>query len=64
MEKATGKIWNKIVENRDQDIDNLIEMLKYLNKKGVDVFINVNNNYEGSSPLTIKKIQDKLNEID
>ena len=60
MEKATGKKWNHIVVNKDDEINSLIGMLDDLKQRGIDVFVNVNNHYEGSAPLTIKKIYDRL----
>ena len=32
-------------------------MIKDLNSRDVDVYLNVNNHYEGSAPLTIEKIK-------
>ncbi|MBN2441798.1 MAG: DUF72 domain-containing protein [Spirochaetales bacterium] len=60
MEKNTGKVWNRIVASKDEEITSLIDILKDLEKRHVNVFVNVNNHYEGSAPLTIKKIFDGL----
>lgn len=60
IEEKTGNIWNSIVENRDNEIDKLAEIVNYLSSKKVDVYVNVNNHFEGSAPLTIKKIKEKL----
>nr|NIR09555.1 DUF72 domain-containing protein [Candidatus Aminicenantes bacterium] len=35
-------------------------IIKALEERKVDVYLNVNNHYEGSAPLTIKKIQEML----
>ena len=56
IEKKTGGIWNRIVEPRDDELDKIAEMVKYLKSKKIDLFINVNNHFEGSAPLTIKKL--------
>lgn len=61
IETKTGKIWNEIVDSQDEDISKIVEMLIELQKKDVDVFMNINNHFEGSAPLTIKKIQSALN---
>jgi len=56
IEKKTGSIWNQIVEPKDDDLDKVAEIIHYLKNKKVDTYVNVNNHYEGSAPLTIKKI--------
>jgi uncharacterized protein YecE (DUF72 family) len=61
IEKITKKSWDKIVFPEDKDLSNLVEVLDDLEKRGIKVFLNVNNHYEGSAPLTIKKIQELLN---
>ena len=56
IEKKTGKQWNEIVEPKDEELNKLKIMIKDLHKKKCKVYINVNNHYEGSAPLTIEKI--------
>ncbi len=60
IEKKTGGIWNEIVEPKDDEIDKISEIIFYLNKKEIDVYVNVNNHFEGSAPLTIEKIKKKI----
>ena len=57
IEKKTGSIWNQIVEPKDAELDKVAEMIYYLKNKKVDTYVNVNNHYEGSAPLTIEKIR-------
>jgi len=56
IEKKTGSIWNQIVEPKDNELDKVAEIIHYLKTKKVDTYVNVNNHYEGSAPLTINKI--------
>ncbi len=35
-------------------------MIRDLKNQEVDLFVNVNNHFEGSAPLTIKKIKEML----
>ena len=35
-------------------------MIKELNDRSVDVYLNVNNHYEGCAPMTIEKIKKLL----
>lgn len=60
IEMKTGNIWNQIVEQRDEEIDKISEIIYYLKSKRVDTYVNVNNHFEGSAPLTIKKIMEKI----
>jgi len=63
IEKATGKEWNKIVSPKDEELENVAEMVEDLMDKGVDVYLNVTNHYEGSAPLTIEKIREFLKPV-
>jgi uncharacterized protein YecE (DUF72 family) len=60
MEKLTGKVWDRIVAGKDTEINTLLDMLTDLKQRQVNVFVNVNNHYEKSAPLTIRKIKDRL----
>jgi len=57
IEKKTGGNWDKIVEPRDDELNKAAEVINYLNSKKIDLYVNVNNHFEGSAPLTIKKIK-------
>ncbi len=60
MEEKTKKIWNRIVEPRDSELDTLAEMIHALSDRNIAVYLNVNNHYEGSAPLTIERIQRRI----
>lgn len=60
IEKIANDNWNKIYIKRDKEIKDIVEMIKDLEKNKVDLFVNVNNHFEGSAPLTIKKITAQL----
>jgi uncharacterized protein YecE (DUF72 family) len=60
IEKKTNKIYDTIVEPKDDEIPGVIEMIQDLRSRGIDVYLNVNNHYEGSAPLTIEKIRGLL----
>jgi len=57
MEAKTGKRWDRIVEPRDEELERVVEMVEDLLDQGVDVYLNVNNHYEGSAPLTIDRLR-------
>ena len=60
IEELTGSNWNHIVSPKDEELPNVVDMINYFSSKKIDVYLNVNNHYEGSAPLTIKKIQQLL----
>jgi len=60
IEEKTKGVWNKIVEPKDEEINKIREMIYFLTQKDVDLYVNVNNHYEGSAPLTIEKIKMEL----
>lgn len=60
IEKKSKKIWNQILEPKDHEISQITEIIKNLDSKSLDVYVNVNNHYEGSAPRTIQKIKDQL----
>jgi uncharacterized protein YecE (DUF72 family) len=60
IEKLANDNWNKIYINRDKDMGGIIEMIRDFEKREVDLFVNVNNHFEGSAPLTISKIKEML----
>ena len=60
IEKITGGDWNKIVAPKDEELNKVAEIVHYFKNKKVDIYLNVNNHYEGSAPLTINKFQKLL----
>jgi len=62
IENKTNNIWNKIVEPKDEELYKVTEMINSLNRKDIDLYLNVNNHYEGCAPLTIEKIKNHLKE--
>jgi len=60
IEKKAGKRWDKIVSPQNAGIDTVAGIVKEQVKKGKKVIVNVNNHYEGCAPLTIQKIEGKI----
>lgn len=60
IEKRTGKNWSQIVEPRNRDIGQLVEMLNSLADSQVETFVYVNNHFEGSAPRTISRIEEQF----
>ncbi len=57
IEKLTGKRWNRIVEPRDGELHVTAGIVHELLECGVNVYVNVNNHYEGSAPLTMSRFE-------
>lgn len=60
IEQQTGKRWNRIVAPKDEGLSAIVEMTEDLLARGASVYLNVNNHYEGSAPLTIERIRSLL----
>jgi uncharacterized protein YecE (DUF72 family) len=57
IEERTNNVWDTIVDPRDGELLRLKSVVNDLLQRGHQVFINVNNHYEGSAPRTIEKIK-------
>jgi uncharacterized protein YecE (DUF72 family) len=60
IEERSGNIWNKRIEPKESELEKVVKMIKILQQEKVDLFINVNNHYEGSAPLTVRRIQEMM----
>ena len=60
MEQLTHEIWDTIAEPRDNELLQLKNMVIDLRQRQHQVFINVNNHFEGCAPRTIEKIKELL----
>jgi uncharacterized protein YecE (DUF72 family) len=60
IELKTKKIWNEIVDPKDNDLRKVVDMVIELLEKKVELYLNVNNHFEGSAPLTINKVMNMI----
>ena len=60
IEEKTSLKWGRIVEPKDRELDAVVDMAGELAAEDRDIFINVNNHYEGSAPLTIERLMERL----
>jgi len=58
-EKSRG-IWNRILEPKEDDLNQLVRVIEEIRSRNLDLYINVNNHYEGSAPMTIQRIQNLI----
>jgi uncharacterized protein YecE (DUF72 family) len=60
MEKATGEKWDRLVAPKDPELTGIAGMIFDMAFHGLTVYVNVNNHYEGSAPLTIERLKPLL----
>jgi uncharacterized protein YecE (DUF72 family) len=60
IEKQTKRKWDRIVAPKDDALSAIATMVDGLLHSGVDVYVTVNNHYEGSAPRTIERLQERL----
>jgi uncharacterized protein YecE (DUF72 family) len=57
IEKKSKGDWSKIYDPKDDELSRITKIIEEIHSKNLDVYVNVNNHYEGSAPLTIEKIR-------
>jgi uncharacterized protein YecE (DUF72 family) len=60
IEEMSQGNWNKIYEPKDDELSRITKIIEEIHSRNLDVYVNVNNHYEGSAPLTIEKIRKVL----
>ncbi len=55
IEKETGNTWNRIVNSREKELSEIAAIVKDLTGSRNEIYVNINNHYEGSAPLTIER---------
>ena len=54
IEERSEGLWNDIIEPKDECLNTAASIIKENAKSKITTYINVNNHYEGSAPLTIE----------
>ncbi|MBN2346417.1 MAG: DUF72 domain-containing protein [Candidatus Aminicenantes bacterium] len=60
IESRSGERWNAIVDAKDDELAAIVPMLQRLRRRLQRVYVNINNHYEGSAPLTVAKLKGLL----
>lgn len=63
IEKTTGEIWNSVAAPKPKGLESAARIVKANQQRGMRTYVNVNNHYEGSAPLTIDRFLDVLTHI-
>jgi len=60
MEERSGEDWSQIVRSKDDEIKRIMKSVRSLQGQVKQIYLNINNHYEGSAPRTIQKIEPLL----
>ncbi len=60
METETGEVWNRVISPKPEGLEAAVKIVRTNARKKVLTYLNVNNHYEGSGPLTIQRFLDVL----
>jgi uncharacterized protein YecE (DUF72 family) len=55
IEQETGEAWDRVVRPKEKELAEIAAMVSELLSSTKGMYINVNNHYEGSAPLTIER---------
>lgn len=64
MEEKTGADWSRVARPKDEELERIVPAIKRLAGYGKKAFVNANNHYEGSAPITLGKISALLEKKD
>jgi uncharacterized protein YecE (DUF72 family) len=60
IEEETGEVWNKVVAPKPGGLKSAAKIVRANAKKRVLTYLNLNNHYEGSAPLSVGRFLDVL----
>jgi uncharacterized protein YecE (DUF72 family) len=60
IEKQTGGIWNDIVDPGPKGLKATALIINNNTERKITTFVNINNHYEGSAPLTINRLVENI----
>jgi uncharacterized protein YecE (DUF72 family) len=64
IEKATGEHWDRIAAPRPEALRAAARIIRVNRRQKIMTFLNVNNHFEGSAPLTIERFLKELEATD
>jgi len=63
VKMQAGKKWDRIVSPKDESIEGVVRVVREQVGKGREVYVNVDNHYEGCAVMTIGKLVKRLGDI-
>jgi uncharacterized protein YecE (DUF72 family) len=64
IEEATGELWNRVISPKRKGLDAAAKIARKNRKRNILTFVNLNNHFEGSAPLTAQRFIDILRHND
>ncbi len=62
IERDAGGSWDRILWSKEEELPAIAAMIREILSAGVEIYVNINNHYEGSAPRTIARLQALLEE--
>ncbi len=60
IEKEAGGSWDQVLWSKEQELPAIADMIRDILDAGVELYVNINNHYEGSAPRTITRLLELL----
>jgi uncharacterized protein YecE (DUF72 family) len=60
MEETTGGEWSRVIRDRAGGLETAARIVRAHRSRKITTFLNVNNHYEGSAPITIERFREIL----
>jgi uncharacterized protein YecE (DUF72 family) len=60
IEEATGELWNRVISPMPKGLEAAAQIVRANRKRNILTFVNLNNHFEGSAPLTAQRFIDAL----
>ena len=60
IEAETGDVWNKVVAPKPEGLESAAKIVRANARKNILTYVNFNNHYEGSAPLSMKRFLETL----
>lgn len=64
IEMATGGLWDRVLSPKPKGLEAAVRIVRDNRKKNVLTFVNLNNHFEGSAPITGERFIEKLTKND
>jgi uncharacterized protein YecE (DUF72 family) len=56
IEEATGELWNRIISPQPKGLEAAAKIVRANRKRNILTFVNLNNHFEGSAPLSTQRL--------
>jgi len=60
IEKEAEGAWDRVLWSKEEELPGIAAMIREILAAGVELYVNINNHYEGSAPRTIARLLDLL----